>query len=206
MTKAAPITLAVLAVVLLTGAGEERRTYSWTDDDGVTYYGDKVPPEYRDRKKRILNEQGVTVGVIEGKKTPEELALEAKRREMEAEKEKRRRADKVLLSTYLSVDELEMHRDRRLELLRAQQKVAELYLRNLRRRMVSLQEEASNYKPYTTDPDAEMIPPDLAEDLSDTKDRINRQEAQLAEHRREADQLEQKFAQDISRFRSLKGY
>lgn len=206
MTKAAPITLAVLAVVLLTGAGEERRTYSWTDDDGVTYYGDKVPPEYRDRKKRILNEQGVTVGVIEGKKTPEELALEKRRRAMEAEKEKRRRADKVLLATYLSVDELEMHRDRRLELLRAQQKVAELYLRNLRRRMVALQEEASNYKPYTTEPDAEMIPPDLAEDLSDTKDRINRQEAQLAEHRREADQLEQKFAQDISRFRSLKGY
>ncbi|WP_405235173.1 DUF4124 domain-containing protein [Lentisalinibacter orientalis] len=206
MTKAAPITLAVLAVVLLTGAGEERRTYSWTDDEGVTHYGDKVPPEYRDQKKRILNEQGVTVGVIEGKKTPEELALEAKRREMEAEKEKRRRADKVLLSTYLSVEELEMHRDRRLELLRAQQKVAELYLRNLRRRMVSLQEEAGNYKPYTMDPDAEMIPPDLAEDLSDTKDRINRQEAQLAEHRREADQLEQKFAQDISRFRALKGY
>lgn len=206
MTKAAPIALATLAVVLLTGAGEERRTYSWTDDEGVTHYGDRVPPEYRDQKKRILNEQGVTVGVIEGKKTPEELALEAKRREMQAEKEKRRRADKVLLSTYLSVEELEMHRDRRLELLRAQQKVAELYLRNLRRRMVALQDEASNYKPYTMEPDAEMIPPDLAEDLSDTKDRINRQEAQLAEHRREADQLEQKFAQDISRFRALKGY
>jgi len=206
MTKAAPIALATLAIVLLTGAGEERRTYSWTDDEGVTHYGDKVPPEYRDQKKRILNEQGVTVGVIEGKKTPEELALEKRRRAMEAEKEKRRRADKVLLSTYLSVEELEMHRDRRLELLRAQQKVAELYLRNLRRRMVSLQEEASNYKPYTMEPDAEMIPPDLAEDLSDTKDRINRQEAQLAEHRREADKLEQKFAQDISRFRALKGY
>ncbi|HZX22968.1 MAG TPA: DUF4124 domain-containing protein [Woeseiaceae bacterium] len=206
MTKAAPIALATLAIVLLTGAGEERRTYSWTDDEGVTHYGDKVPPEYRDQKKRILNEQGVTVGVIEGKKTPEELALEKRRRAMEAEKEKRRRADKVLLSTYLSVEELEMHRDRRLELLRAQQKVAELYLRNLRRRMVSLQEEASNYKPYTIEPGAEMIPPDLQADLSDTKDRINRQEAQLAEHRRETEQLEQKFDQDISRFRALKGY
>ncbi len=205
MTKAAPIAFAILAAVLLTGAGEDRRTYSWTDDEGVTHYGDKVPPEYRDRKKRILNEQGVTVEVIEGKKTPEELAAEARRREMEAEKEKRRRADKVLLSTYLSVEEVEMHRDRRLELLRAQQKVAELYLRNLRRRMVSLQEEAGNYKPYTMEPDAEMIPPGLAEDLSDTKDRINRQEAQLAEHRRETDQLERKFARDISRFRNLKG-
>lgn len=205
MAKAAPIALAALATVLLTGAGEEKRVYSWTDDEGEVHYGDSVPPEYRDQKKRILNDQGVTVGVIEGKKTPEELALEARRREMEAEKEKRRRADKVLLSTYLTVEELEMHRDRRLELLRAQQKVAELYLRNLRRRMVSLQEEAGNYKPYTMDPDAEMIPPDLAEDLSDTKDRINRQERQLAEQRRETDQLERKFAEDISRFRTLKG-
>jgi len=205
MAKAAPIALAALAAVLLTGAGEEKRVYSWTDDEGEVHYGDSVPPEYRDQKKRILNDQGVTVGVIEGKKTPEELALEARRREMEAEKEKRRRADKVLLSTYLTVEELEMHRDRRLELLRAQQKVAELYLRNLRRRMVSLQEEAGNYKPYTMDPDAEMIPPDLAEDLSDTKDRINRQERQLAEQRRETDQLERKFAEDISRFRTLKG-
>jgi hypothetical protein len=205
MAKAAPIALAALAAVLLTGAGEEKRVYSWTDDEGEVHYGDSVPPEYRDQKKRILNDQGVTVGVIEGKKTAEELALEARRRQMEAEKEKRRRADKVLLSTYLSVEELEMHRDRRLELLRAQQKVAELYLRNLRRRMVSLQEEAGNYKPYTMDPDAEMIPPDLAEDLSDTKDRINRQEQQLAEQRRETDQLEQKFAEDISRFRTLKG-
>jgi hypothetical protein len=206
MIKAAPIALATLAVVFLTGAGEEKRVYSWTDDAGVVHYGDNVPPEYRDRKKRILNEHGVTVGVIEGKKTPEELALEAKRRQMEAEKEKRRRADKVLLSTYLSVEELEMHRDRRLELLRAQQKVAELYLRNLRKRMVSLQQEAGNYKPYTTEQDAEIIPPDLAADLSDTKDRIFRQEEQLAEHRREADQLEQKFDRDISRFRALKGY
>jgi hypothetical protein len=206
MTKAAPIALATLAVVLLTGAGEDTRLYSWTDDNGEVHYGDVVPPEYRDQRKRILNEQGVTVGVIEGKKTPEELALEKKRQQMEAEKQKRQRADKVLLSTYLTVEEIEMHRDRRLELLRAQQKVAELYLRNQRRRMVSLQEEAGNYKPYTMDADAETIPADLEQDLSDTKDRILRQEAELAEHRKEAERLEQKFEQDISRFRTLKGY
>ncbi len=197
--------LALLAMLLLTGAGREQRVYSWTDDDGVVHYGDKVPQEYRDRKKRILNEQGVTVGFIDGRKTEEELAAEAYERRLEAEREKRRRADKVLLSTYLSVAELEMHRDRRLELLLAQQKVAELYLRNLRRRMVSLQEEAGNYKPYTVEAEAAMIPADLAADLSETKDRINRQEEQLAEQRREAAAVEQKFADDISRFRMLKG-
>lgn len=205
MIRTAPIALALLAIVTLTGAGKEHRVYSWTDDEGVVHYGDRVPPEYRDQKKRILNEHGVTVGVIEGKKTAAELAADERERAIEAEKEKRRRADKVLLSTYLSVDELEMHRDRRLELLRAQQKVSELYLRNLRRRMVALQEEAGNYKPYTLKADAPMIPPDLASDLSDTKNRINRQEEQLADHRREADALEAKFGEDISRFRALKG-
>jgi hypothetical protein len=195
----------LLAILVLTGAGNEQRVYSWTDEDGVVHYGDKVPPEFRDRKKRILNEQGVTVGFIDGRKTEQELAAEERERTLQEAREKRRRADKVLLSTYLSVEELEMHRDRRLEMLHAQQKVAELYLRNLRRRMVSLQEEADNYKPYTAEPEAATIPDELADDLSETKDRINRQEGQLAEQRREVEALEQKFAQDISRFRTLKG-
>ena len=203
--KAAPLLIASVAVVLLTGADKEQRVYSWTDENGVVHYGDTVPPEYRDQKKRVLNEQGVTVGVIEGKKTAAELAEEERIRAQEAEEEKRRRADRALLATYLSVEELEMHRDRRLELLRAQQKVGELYLRNLRRRMVSLQSEAERYKPYTTAEDAEMIPAELAADLSDTMERINRQEEQLGYQRREAEQLEQKFETDISRFRALKG-
>ncbi len=205
MIKAAPLALASLALILLTGADKEQRVYSWVDENGVTHYGDSVPPEYRDQKKRVLNEQGVTVGIIEGKKTAEELAEEERIRAIEADKEKRRRADRALLATYLSVEELEMHRDRRLELLRAQQKVGELYLRNLRRRMVSLQNEAERYKPYTTDEDAEMIPPSLAADLSDTSERINRQEEQLGIQRREAEALEEKFETDISRFRALKG-
>jgi hypothetical protein len=205
MLRTPSTALALLAILLLTGAGNEQRVYSWTDENGVVHYGDKVPPEFRDSKKRILNEQGVTVGFIDGRKTEQELAAEERERTLQAEREKRRRADKVLLSTYLSVEELEMHRDRRLELLHAQQKVAELYLRNLRRRMVSLQQEADNYKPYTVEPEAAMIPADLADDLSETKNRINRQEEQLAEHRREAEALQQKFAQDISRFRTLKG-
>lgn len=203
--KAAPILLAILSAALLTGADKPQRVYSWTDDQGVIHYGDKVPPEYRDQRKRILNEQGVTVGVIEGKKTAAELAEEERLRAIEAAREKRRRADRALLATYLSVEELEMHRDRRLELLRAQQKVGELTLRNLRRRMVALQSDAERYKPYTMDPNAAMIPADLALDLSETKDRIFRVEAQLARQRSEAEELENKFETDISRFRALKG-
>ena len=58
-----------------------------------------------------------------------------------------------------------MHRDRRIELFQEQARVTELYLRNLQRRMDSLLEEASGYQPYSDDPDAPIIDPDLANDI-----------------------------------------
>ena len=59
-----------------------------------------------------------------------------------------------------------VHRDRRVELFQAQARVTELYLRNLQRRMETLREEASKYRPYNEDPEAPMIEPDLADDLA----------------------------------------
>ena len=47
------------------------------------------------------------------------------------QKELQMRADRALLATYQNVDEIVMHRDRRVELFQAQSRVTELYLRNL---------------------------------------------------------------------------
>ena len=54
-----------------------------------------------------------------------------------------------MLATYLTIDEIVMHRDRRVELFQAQARVTELYLRNLQRRLDSLREEASKFRPYS---------------------------------------------------------
>ena len=62
-------------------------------------------------------------------------------------KELQFRADQALLSTYVSVAEIEMHRDRRVELFQAQARVTELYLRNLQRRLDQLKTEAGRFKP-----------------------------------------------------------
>ncbi|MDH3551542.1 MAG: hypothetical protein OER22_02910, partial [Gammaproteobacteria bacterium] len=74
-----------------------------------------------------------------------------------------------MLSTYVNVNEIEMHRDRRVELFQAQARVTELYLRNLRRRLDKLKSEAGRYKPYSSDPGAPTIDPDLVEEISDRR-------------------------------------
>jgi hypothetical protein len=184
---------------------QEGRVYKWVDKEGVTHYGDSIPAEYAELPKEVINEHGVTVDNLEGKKTPEQLEAERLEKERLAEVELQRRADRALLATYLSVDEIVMHRDRRVELFQAQARVTELYLRNLERRMRELRAEASNFQPYSESPDAPMIDDSLAEDLRKTKTVMSRHERNLEKFRSEEQQIIARFDGDISRFKLLKG-
>ena len=199
------LALACSLAPLGAGAATKQKLYRWVDENGVVHVGDTIPAEYADQDKDILNDKGVTVGQLEGRVTDEELAEQARQEKLRASAERARRADKALLATYLSIDEIEAHRNRRIELLEAQARVSELYLKNLRRRMVKLQDEAANFKPYSADPDAELIAPDLAEDMSETKDRVIRYESRLANARRELDAVREEFEFVIMRYAELTG-
>ena len=186
-------------------ANEHERVYRWVDEDGQTHYGDSIPPQYSELPKQVLNEHAVTVQHLEGRKTEEQLAAEAQARELEMQKELQRRADKALLATYLSVEEIVMHRDRRIELFQAQSRVTELYLRNLDRRLEKLRREASKYRPYNEDPDAPQISEELAADINETEATITRHQENLRKFQEDERQIVTRFEGDISRFKSLKG-
>lgn len=185
------------------------KLYRWVDANGVVHYGDAIPPEYANRDRNVLNRQGVRVGFEEGEITAEERAVAeaiaaAEEQERQARLEVARR-DRMLLETYLTVADIEDLRDRRLELLESQIKVTELYLSNLRKRLVGLQAEASNFKPYTTREDAPQIPDNLAVDISRTLASINLYEQTLARTRSDQRALRNSFDSDIERFKELKG-
>ena len=183
----------------------DRTTYSWTDDEGVKHYGDSVPPEFADKPKDVLNEQGVAVDQLEGKKTEEQLAAEERAKALEVQVELQRRADLTLLNTYITIDEIVMHRDRRVELFQAQARVTELYLRNLNRRLDQLKQEAGRYKPYSSDPNAAMIDPSLVEEIEESEGSIERHEENLRKFRQEESDIIERFEGDIERFKYLKG-
>jgi hypothetical protein len=186
-----------------------RKLYSWIDEKGVVHYGDSVPAEFANRDRNLLNHQGVRVGFEEGEVTPEERAEIAKKKaaadaEAAAQAEIDRH-DKMLLQTYITVADIEDLRNRRLELLESQIKVTELYLGNLRKRLVMLQEEATPFKPYSTKADAPQIPENLALDISRTTASINNYEKMLSKTRSDQTALRVSFDEDIERFRKLKG-
>ena len=186
-------------------ARDEQKVYRWVDADGNIYYGDSIPVEFRERPKEILNEHGVTIDNLEGKKTPEQLEQERIEKQARVAQELQERADLALLQTYLTVDEIEMHRNRRVELFQAQSRVTELYLRNLESRLQKLRDNASRYQPYSTDSGAPMIDEGLAEDLRRTKDTINRHERNLMKYESDEEQINERFDGDIARFKILKG-
>lgn len=201
--------LLVVAAAALPSIGSAQKTYKWIDEHGNVHYGDKVPPEYADRDREVLNNQGVHVGSEEGEITPEEAAA-AQAREIAAEadrkaKEEIARRDRMLLETYISVADIEDLRNRRLELLESQIKLTEVYLGNLRKRLVDLQADASNFKPYSTREDAPQIPESLALDMSRTTASIALYEQNLARTRANQAALKESFNDDIARFRELKG-
>jgi hypothetical protein len=198
-------TICLLVLFGTTAVAEEKKLYKWTDADGNVYYGDSIPAEYAERPKTVLNDQGVAVDELEGKKTEEQLAQEAKEREIAVAQELQKRADMALLNTYLSVEEIVMHRDRRVELFQAQARVTELYLKNLERRMKSLRDDASSFRPYSDDEDAPMIAEDLADDLRETRDTISRHERNLAKYEADEKAIIDRFNADIERFKILKG-
>jgi hypothetical protein len=201
-------TIAVLTLLPLGALAAENNSpklYRWVDSQGVVHYGDSIPAEFAEIERQIVNNHGITVDVMHAKKTEEEIAEELRQEELRQARELQRRQDQALLATYLSVDEILLHRDRRVELFQAQARVTELYLSNLKRRLEKLQKEASRYLPYSQNPHAEMIDPDLAGDIASTKETIDRHEANLRRFQEDEQNIVARFDGDIDRFKKLKG-
>ena len=196
----------ILCLLPALGASAQQiRTYTWVDDDGIRHYGDSIPAEFAEKPKEVLNEHGVTIEHLQGKKSQEELEAERVAEQQRQQKELQNRADMALLATYVNVIEIEMHRDRRVELFQAQARVTELYLRNLRRRLDQLKSEAGRFKPYNSDPAATIIDPGLIEEIQETDKAIARHENNLRKYQSEEQKIIERFEGDINRFMALKG-
>lgn len=199
---------AMPAVAASSGAKPGTRVYKWTDDKGVIHYGDAIPPQYADQDTTVMNQQGVPVGAIPGRRTPQQIeaAARAKAREDRASREAliARQRDQNLLATYLTVEEIESLRDRRVEILDGQSRVTMQYLEQQRARLRQLEQQAARHKPYSTAANATRLPDAVAEDLVRMANDIRSQEYNLEINRRETAKLKEQFARDIARFRELK--
>jgi Domain of unknown function (DUF4124) len=184
------------------GASNGRTLYKWVDEQGVTHYGDHIPPEYAAQEQHVINSQGVEINRLEAQKSPDQIAAEEQKK-LDAEQAQNR--DRNLLNTYASVQEIERLRDQRVTLVSDQIKVTSQFLEVLNGRLKKLRANAVHYKPYGSDPNAPAMPDQVAEDLVRVGNDIRTQEENLREKHSEETTMSKQFQSDIDRFKQLKG-
>lgn len=205
----AKLLLSAAVVALLAGAAaaqseKQKKLYRWVDKNGQVHYGDSVPAEYAEQDREVLNRQGVPVGREEGTITPEEAAAKAVADKAARDEQKRKLRDRVLLQTYQSVQELEILRDNRLDLVDAQLTIQEQSLSNLRAQRAQIERMAARYVPANGTADGQPLPDDVAVDLERSANDIQTQEANLERRRQERENIRQTFEADIERYKELR--
>lgn len=200
--RAAPFIFALLGLCAgSASAWADTPTYKWVDDQGVTHYGDSIPPQYAQKESTVLNKEGVPIGHNAAAKSPAEVAAEAAAHEQLAHQKQH---DSFLLNTYTSVKDIEQVRDERMQQIKGQRLAAEQYVASLGERLTALQARAQNFKPYSTRPDAHRMPDDLAEQMVHTINDIRAQKAALTTSQEEEVKTQAQFQADIDRYKELR--
>lgn len=180
--------------------------YRCKDARGQTHYSDSMPTECAGQDTEVLSDRGTVVRVIEGARS---LAARAERQAVDDAARKEREAadlhDRMLIDTYLSIQDIERLRDQRMALLETQLRISEQNIAGLRDRQQRLAEQAKRFRPYNDKPDAPPLPDHVAEDMVNTVNGISVTEQNVTEKRGELKQLQAQFAADIERFKQLKG-
>ena len=203
LARAATVSFALVCACTWGAAcrAENPAAYKWVDDQGVTHYGDRIPPQYAQKESTLLNKDGVPIGRKEATKSAAEQAADA---EAQEELARQKQHDNFLLATYTSVKDIEQLRDERLLQVKSQRVAAEQYVATLSERLASLQARAQNFKPYSTRPDAHRMPDDLAEQMVHTINDIRTQKAALSLSLEAEAKTQAQFQSDIDRYRELR--
>jgi hypothetical protein len=121
------------------------------------------------------------------------------------EREQRAQHDRMLIDTYLTVEDIERLRDQRIELLVSQYRVTEQNIANMHERQGRLQGQIARFKPYNSDANAPPLPDHLAEEMVNTVKGLRVYQELLTKNTAEQQELRSSFDADIKRFKELKG-
>ena len=168
---------------------------------GQAFVGQAIPPECMEADVDVIDRNGRVVRVIPGRKTLEQMLADKAAEEARATAAQR---DRTLLATYLTIADIERLRDQRIELLEQQNVVTRQYIANLRTRETRLMESAQRYRPYSTKPNAPVLPDKVAGEIVNTVKGLQVYEQELEKNTVERERVAAEFNADIRRFKELK--
>ena len=169
------------------------RIVKWKDDKGVTHYGDKIPTQYSNGENTVINKQGITVK----RNKPVSYQDQA----VEAHKVEQDKKDRALLSAFTSEDEIDLARDRNLQLDQLTLEGLELQKVNSKKRLTDMQKYAAGFKKSQ-----KPMPADLAKDIAINEAELAKIDKQIVERKAMMDATRKRFDDDKQRYIALKNY
>lgn len=177
--------------------------YKWVDEEGKVHYGDRIPPEYANKERKVLNERGLEVDTLEAAKTPEQLAEERRlaeqRREQERLAAEQAAHDRMLLATFTTEEDMVLTRDGKIAAIDGMLRITRARIEKAERQLEDLTRRAANLERA-----GRVVPKRLHDDIASTRQQIERFQAYIVAKRKEQEAIRQQFEADIKRFRELK--
>ncbi|MES2182179.1 MAG: DUF4124 domain-containing protein [Pseudomonadota bacterium] len=173
------------------GADDARKILKWKDDKNVTHYGDSVPAQYADRENSVISKQGITIQRNKPANRQDQTQNLAKQ-----EQDKK---DKALLRAFTSEDEIDLARDRNLQLDQVTVEGLQLQKTNSQKRLAENQKYADRFTKTR-----KTIPADLTADIKANQLEIAKQDQQISDRIAAMEATRKRFDDDKKRYIALK--
>lgn len=198
---------AAMAAVIFAAApaAQAQKIVCWKDASGkVIGCGDRVPPEFQKNESKTLDNRGITrQTTVSAGEAARLKAEEDKKAALKAEEDRRiaeqRRQDTALMNTYTAASEIDVRRDRELQ-------VVDLQIQQLKAAVKGAVDAHTAQKGrYANFEKRGKVPDNVKEDLRQAAEEEDRVKGRITEKEKDKERIAASYAQQKARFIELKG-
>ena len=184
-------TLLVSVLAASTATSADTKILKWVDKQGVTHYGDR-PPSFEESKTNVeINKRGMVV------KKNDYTVKKINQQDLQLGNQDRK--DKILLASYTSASEIDLARERSLEMNKAALTSLASQKENLAARIARNNASADGFKKRN-----KPLPANLDKEFKDAVASASILDKQMAARKLEMEQTNQNYTQDKARYLVLK--
>jgi len=204
MTKPPALIAWSLVGLFLVSLSAQGATYRWVDSSGKVHYSDTMPPQQAGMGHQELDKQGRVVKDVERTRRTAEEQRRAEEARLRAEAERQKaldqeRRDRALLTSYTSEEEIDLVRDRALELERLQLDSLQAQMNNASEKLTYANGEIRKYSTP-----GKKVPRSFLQMREEAQSDLARVGQMLGQRQQNLEEIRAKYEADKLRFRELK--
>lgn len=197
---------AVAALLTAASAAQAQKIICWKDKTGkVVGCGDRVPPEFQQNESKTLDNRGIVRGTtVSAEEAAKQKAKSQELATQKVEEDRRiaeqRRQDSALVNTYTSDKEIDLRRDREVQVVDLQLTQLKTSLKN-----ATEAEAATKARHEAAAKSGKPVPPALADELARATQEKVRIETRIAEKEKDKAAINARYAEQKARYIELRG-